>query len=214
MSIVSGVYEIRNRNGKRYIGSSINLKERGQHHLSMLRARQHGNRHLQRAFDKDGESAFMFSVLERVEDSARLIEREQYFFDILKPEYNLSLTADSRYSLGHHHSEETKKKMSESHKIRLRDRGSKPGYKQKWLVAARAKRRKFWAWLESPESKKRMAETEEMMQVWTATHNAWLAKHPRQYEKHRRTLSEMVKDRCRSATGRFVAEERDHNDRS
>lgn len=108
-----GIYQIRNTvNGKRYVGSAVNLKKRWQGHQSLLRHRQHYNVHLQNAFDKYGEVTLAFSVLEYVPDSVKLIEREQHFFDTLKPEYNIAPVAGS--TLGRHHSEETKRKMSRS----------------------------------------------------------------------------------------------------
>lgn len=109
----SGIYQIRNRmNGKRYIGSARNLRHRWQDHLSALRRRQHGNRHLQRAFGKHGEQAFEFTVLEHIEDVLQLIEREQHFLDTLNPEYNIALVARSPM-LGRHHTPEARAKMSE-----------------------------------------------------------------------------------------------------
>ena len=55
---------------------------------------------------KHGYSNFQLEILEycRKENA---ITREQYFIDLLKPEYNLNPTAGSR--LGSIHSEETKR---------------------------------------------------------------------------------------------------------
>lgn len=172
--MTSGIYQITNQvNGKRYIGSSVNLRKRWRDHLSALRYKRHGNRHLQRAFDKHSETIFVFSVLEHVEDSAQLVEREQHYFDMLSPEYNLSLTADPRYSLGHHHSKETRKKMSESRRKR-HDRWSDPEYCEKYLAAIKEKYRKLRA---SPDYAARMAEAEEMFRELAAREKA----NPRQY---------------------------------
>lgn len=107
-----GIYQIENqRNGKRYIGSAVNLKRRWTVHLRSLRSGQHYNRHLQAAYDKYGEQSLILSILEYVE-SERLIEREQYYFDALSPEYNLCPIAGS--PLGYRHTPETRKKISKA----------------------------------------------------------------------------------------------------
>ena len=106
---LSGVYEIRNAaNGKRYIGSSVNLLKRGDKHFRQLRRGNHHSIVLQRAFNKYGEDSFMFRVL-TICDSTNLLFFEQRALDNLKPEYNLLTTAGS--SLGYKTSQETKEKL-------------------------------------------------------------------------------------------------------
>lgn len=60
---------------------------------------------------KHGYSNFQLEILEYCKKS-ELIKREQYYLDLLQPEYNILKIADSR--LGSKHSVETKKKMSGS----------------------------------------------------------------------------------------------------
>ena len=108
----SGIYEIVNRvNGKRYIGSAVDIKRRWHRHLYLLRRGEHHSSHLQRAFAKYGEANFLFTVIERCERSD-LIEREQAALDRLSPEYNVLRFAGSR--LGSKASDETRSKMSET----------------------------------------------------------------------------------------------------
>jgi len=108
--MVSGIYQIENQiNGKRYIGSAVNLRQRWAVHLSTLRCEQHRNKHLQRAFNKYGELVFTFSILEQIKDSKQLIPHEQYYLDTLNPEYNIAPMAGS--SLGVQHTEETRRKQ-------------------------------------------------------------------------------------------------------
>lgn len=110
----SGIYQITNQiNGKRYIGSAVNLRHRWRDHLSALRRGKHENQYLQRAFDKYGELDFLFSILEHTELQS-LIEREQHYLDTLSPEYNIAPIAGSQ--LGYRHSLEARRKMSESKK--------------------------------------------------------------------------------------------------
>lgn len=107
----SGIYQIRNTlNEKCYIGSATHLQQRWAAHRSTLRRGQHRNRHLQRAFDKYGKEAFTFTILEYVEEPEILIEREQYYFDTLKPKYNIAPIAGN--CLGVQHTAEACAKMS------------------------------------------------------------------------------------------------------
>jgi len=111
----SGIYQIKNlANGKIYIGSAVNIKGRWKRHKSDLLLNKHHSRYLQNACNKYGFKSFEFSILEYVEEESKLLEREQYFIDTLKPEYNMHPIAGS--PMGIKRSEETKKKISESHK--------------------------------------------------------------------------------------------------
>lgn len=113
----AGVYLISNNvNGKCYVGSTIHLDQRRREHFSKLANNKHINAHLQNAYNKYGREAFDFEVLETmdIDDNIKdkLLKREQFWIDNLKPEYNILLVAGS--NLGYHHTEETKKKISES----------------------------------------------------------------------------------------------------
>lgn len=109
----SGIYAILNlKNHKHYVGSAVNLRKRKGVHLAELRAGRHHCSKLQNAWNKYGESAFRFDVLEIVEDKERLIEREQFYIDATLPFYNSARIAGS--SLGRVTSSETRKKISEA----------------------------------------------------------------------------------------------------
>lgn len=111
----SGIYEIVNLvNGKRYVGSACNLKQRKIDHWKLLRRGTHHSRYLQASWNKYGEDAFEFRLIESVAEKERLVEREQHYFDILKPEYNIAKKAGS--CLGVRHTAEAKAKMSAKHK--------------------------------------------------------------------------------------------------
>lgn len=95
-------------NGKVYIGSAVDLKNRWNKHRYTLDNNIHRNRHLQNAWDKYGEEYFEFVVIEYCEIEV-LIEREQFYLDLMKPDYNIRLIADS--NLGIKLSEETINKL-------------------------------------------------------------------------------------------------------
>lgn len=68
--IFSGIYEYSfKENGKKYIGSSINLFNRSKSHLSALDLGTHINKDFQQAFNKYGLINLKYSILEYVENS-------------------------------------------------------------------------------------------------------------------------------------------------
>lgn len=83
-SSAAGIYKIENQvNGKCYVGSAVMLDRRMRKHKTELNCGRHCNQKLQRAWDKYGQDAFVFAVLERVEHHQDLIEREQLWMDRL-----------------------------------------------------------------------------------------------------------------------------------
>jgi len=86
----SGVYQITNTsNGNFYVGSSVNIYKRWKDHSRSLNRGNHHSDYLQNAWNKYGEENFKFEIIEEVLDKSKLIEREQYYLDTLKPEYNI-----------------------------------------------------------------------------------------------------------------------------
>lgn len=108
---VSGIYQITNIiTGDFYIGSSANIKERWREHIRKLKRGNYGCVILQRAWNKYGEAAFTFSIIEVTEkEKAALLTRENYYIQTLHPVYNCTILADSH--LGMKRSEETKEKL-------------------------------------------------------------------------------------------------------
>ena len=123
----SGIYSLINiENGKRYIGSSKNLYNRLNDHLSLLRTNKSHNKHLQSSWNKNGEDNFIYSVLELCEEEIRF-EREQYYIDIIHPEFNFSeqVIANTNRII----SEEQKEKISNTLKQKY-ESGEISPYKQ------------------------------------------------------------------------------------
>jgi len=82
----SGIYKITCKvNNKIYIGSAVNLKIRWKRHQNELKNNCHVNLILQNAFNKYGLENFNFEIIEIVDDTSKLFEREQYYLDTLKP---------------------------------------------------------------------------------------------------------------------------------
>lgn len=93
-----------------YIGSAVNFNKRWNEHRLLLRKNKHHCKYLQNAWNKDGEDSFEFSEVEFV-DKADLITKEQYYFDLLNPEYNSCPTAGNTLGCSWKLSEETKRRM-------------------------------------------------------------------------------------------------------
>lgn len=78
----SAIYQITNvTTSKIYIGSAIDVAERWYRHIRDLNNGVHCNQYLQRSWNKYHQPAFIFSILENVEDTSMLLKREQYWLD-------------------------------------------------------------------------------------------------------------------------------------
>lgn len=105
----SGVYRwINNKSGKAYVGSSVNLSARLYRYYSLKHIEVQSKSSIIRKALLSGYSNFSFEILEYCNKEDCII-REQYYIDLLKPEYNVLSTAGSL--LGYKHSEEAKAKM-------------------------------------------------------------------------------------------------------
>lgn len=94
MSNKSGVYVITCKaTGEKYIGSSGDIPRRIKEHKYDLRNGIHDNYKLLAEWERYGEQQFESSILEEVEDSNSIFEREQYWLDELKPELNIATNA-------------------------------------------------------------------------------------------------------------------------
>ena len=115
---VSGIYKIINKsNDKYYVGSSNNVSRRWWKHRTQLNSNQHANKHLQSSWNKYGKNNFNFVIVESV-SKEKLITTEQKYLDIAKNEqykcYNQTFLSSS--TLGFKYSEESKRRLSISHK--------------------------------------------------------------------------------------------------
>lgn len=80
-----GIYGIHHKILKLiYIGSSRNIINRWRRHKWMLRLNKHSNPYLQNAWNKYGEEAFEFIILEEITNLESLPSREKYWMDYYK----------------------------------------------------------------------------------------------------------------------------------
>lgn len=112
-----GVYQILNTvTGRCYVGSTVDIRRRWIEHRTNLNCHRHHTIGLQRAWDKYGQAAFAFSILE-LTAPGDLLAREQHWIDALKAYgrgYNGRPLATS--NLGHPTSDETRRKIGEAHR--------------------------------------------------------------------------------------------------
>lgn len=79
---MKGIYQITNKhNGKKYIGSSINVFKRWEQHINDLHYGVHHSHILQKDWDKHSLNDFTFEILEHVEKKKDLLKIEQMWLD-------------------------------------------------------------------------------------------------------------------------------------
>lgn len=100
--------------GKNYYGSTSNFKKRIAQHRYLLLRNRHHSAHLQKAWNKYGETAFEFSILKVFECAEMMLLAEKALLETyFKNAYNISTEVNKAHMLGRHHSEETKQKLRE-----------------------------------------------------------------------------------------------------
>lgn len=109
-----GVYLILNTtNGKGYVGSSNDIKNRIRGHKLRLKNGNHHNIYLQKSYSKYGKDSFIYTILEFIDDITLLTKKELEWILRLKtnnPDYGYNMTLpneDHPNGIGKH-SEQTK----------------------------------------------------------------------------------------------------------
>lgn len=108
----AGIYMWTNKlNGKKYVGSSVNLRRRFLEYYNVNRLLNENSMPINVALLKYGYHNFSLTILEFC-DVDNLMSREKHFFDVYSPEYNILNTpgSPSRGS-GWRHSEATIENM-------------------------------------------------------------------------------------------------------
>ncbi len=156
----SGIYCLKNTiDDKCYVGSAQKLNYRLWNHKYKLLKGNHANNILQNFVNKYGIDKLYFEILETV-DVNKLLEREQYYLDTLKPGFNIlkiagssigiSLTEEHKSKISHGrkgilHTEETKQKISKSMKgiSKTKEHSIKVGLKHKGKIISQEQRDKI-----------------------------------------------------------------------
>lgn len=157
----TGVYCIENiKNKKKYIGSTgRSLRKRMMSHIRNLRLGIHKNWHLQASWDKNGESAFKFSVVARCPPEYRL-KLEQKLIDSLgvcDKSVGFNLRREVVPVGGWKHTEKSRKKISavqarlnqdeeycKTRTERLRKMHADPAFREKFIEAKRKEFIELW----------------------------------------------------------------------
>lgn len=121
------IYKIINvRNGKFYVGSAVNFAKRKARHRWKLNRGDHANKHLQAAWNKHGEKAFVFAIVQEVPEGEDLLAWENrwlhehvgkgYCYNIAKDATAFGLGKSGElspmYGRRFNHTDETKAKIS------------------------------------------------------------------------------------------------------
>lgn len=184
---MAGIYIIKNLvNNKVYIGQSVDVKSRLQHHRSELRHNRHANSYLQNSWNKYGEENFEFSVLELC-DEDQLDELERRYikeYDAMDRDYGYN--RESGGSLNKHPSEEVRKQMSE------RMKGKYVGEKNPWY----GKHREIPMW-----------HRELLSKMFSGSGNPMYGVHREHTEEENRRASERMKGEGNPFYGKHHTEE-------
>ena len=127
----------------------MNFGDRRDSHFSSLRGGYHINPHLQKAFDKYGESNFKFIILyecKNNEDTNAVNELEKKYIKLykdMKLAYNIGDGGDGGWNLGQHLSEETKRKIGDKNRINMTDRKATDETKKKMSISQKKRYENF-----------------------------------------------------------------------
>lgn len=95
--MAQGIYKIINVvNNKFYVGSAVDFTKRKRRHWWALRSQKHANKHLQSAWNKYGEQAFVFVVVEDLLEGSDIIAAENVWLkECVGKDYCYNLATDA-----------------------------------------------------------------------------------------------------------------------
>ena len=106
-----GIYKIESITNpdRYYIGSSVNIHKRWLTHKLDLKNNKHHSIFMQHHYNKYGEEDIIYTIIEEC-NKENLLNREQYYIDILSPAFNICKIAGN--CLGKKHTDHSKHMMS------------------------------------------------------------------------------------------------------
>jgi group I intron endonuclease len=175
----TGVYVIEHiASGKKYVGSAAkSFSQRWGNHRRTLRKGTHKNAHLQSAWSKYGEDAFVFRIVKRTspEDA---VDSEQAHIDLYQAcdptmGYNNAPIAGS--NLGYKHTDEARANMSLAQKVWKRNPHSSETIANMSAAKMGKKRKPFTAEARANMSIVKMGNKHNLGRTLTAEHRANLS---------------------------------------
>ena len=180
-----GIYMIQNLvNGKIYIGQAVDIERRWGVHKSELRGNYHDNKHLQSAWNKDGESNFEFTIICECDEN-QLNTKEIDYIAKLKT-YNPDFGYNKTYGgEGGRPTEETRRKQSESLKGEnhpMYGKHHSEEARRKQSEANKGENNPFYGKHHSAETKRKISENNgsrrpEVRAKIKGSNNGWYGKH-------------------------------------
>lgn len=124
-----GIYRIVNLvNGKKYVGRSVNFRNRFHGHKSALNRNKHCNPHLQNSWNKYGSDSFSFEIVNYGYETETLELYEQFFLDTY-------VKWGFDYNVNRHAEHTTRIQITEEHRKNI----SKAKLKNKRVVSDKTK---------------------------------------------------------------------------
>ena len=134
------IYKIINvLNNSFYVGSAVNYEKRKARHLWRLRRGDHANKHLQAAWLKYGEKAFVFAVVQEVPEADDLLAAENIWLkehvgkdycyniatDATAPQLGMSGEKNAMWGKTFTHTEDAKARIGAASKTRIQSEEEK-----------------------------------------------------------------------------------------
>ncbi len=211
----SGVYKIKNIiNNECYYGSSNNINRRWAKHKKELNENCHCNDILQNAWNKYGESTFIFEyvILCDVSTYEKRKQAEEPF--LLKGAYNIckfvdrlpEMKGENHWNFGKRHMDSTKLKISNTLQKLYEDPINHPSYGKEWSEESKQKMRKP----KSEEAKRKMSESHKGKTPWNK--GGFFSEESRQKMSiakrgKRSTFAKFTDDEIRNIRSRFLTGE-------